>query len=415
MKIKKKLPFHYAWVIMLCGVLISGAGSGVFISALGVFVKPVCQAFQFERAAFMLYSTLFFITNVVLMPFYGFLLEKFGFRRVAGVSSVMCTLALLGYSVSTRLWHFYACAILSGLFVNGLSAMAVGVLVNQWFADKQGFASGVAFSGSGLLAAVLIPVLTRLLASHGAAWTYRFLAVIELCITLPVILFVIRDAPEQIGLTPYRSGGPVHKLTQDAQGMNYAQALRTPCFWLLLIAIMGIAVGQAGPNSNTVSILDDTGYSPEYAARVSSVYMVLLTVSKIGMGFVFDSIGALGGTLVIAICGILFPIAALFNHLPGVPWLYVSLLAVAGTGSTVLGAVLTSRYFGRKDYARIYSVIALGTQLGAAVSSPFLGYVYDRTGGYDTAWYALIGLEILVTLCLLASYRAGRGKMEAIK
>ena len=56
-----KRKVHYAWIIAVFAMLISGAGSGIFISTLGVFVKPVCELYGFQRASFTLYSTIFFI------------------------------------------------------------------------------------------------------------------------------------------------------------------------------------------------------------------------------------------------------------------------------------------------------------------------------------------------------------------
>ena len=144
---------HYAWVIMVACLVLSGAGSGIFNSTLGVFVRPVCEELGFDRGSFQLYSTIFYISNLILMPFYGSLFQRFSFRKIALMGSVMLAAAILGYSFSRTLWQFYLFALLSGLFFNGISIMSVGILINRWFIDRRGLASGVAFSGSGLFAA----------------------------------------------------------------------------------------------------------------------------------------------------------------------------------------------------------------------------------------------------------------------
>ena len=402
-----KRKVHYAWIIAVFAMLISGAGSGIFISTLGVFVKPVCELYGFQRASFTLYSTIFFIVNVTMMPIYGNLFRNFGFKKVSLVSALMCALSLLIYSFSNKLWMFYAAALLSGLFINGISIMAVGILVNTWFEDSRGLASGLAFSGSGIIAAILLPTCNTLIESHGTAFTYRALMIIELLITVPVILFVLKDKPEDMGLAAYKKAGSVPgagDVPADLKGITRSEAFKRISFWMLFFSTVGIAVCQAGPNSNTVSILNDIGYTSAYSARISSIYMVLLTVCKIIMGGVFDRLGSLRGSMLIGAALVLFPIAAQFNHISWMPYLYVLLLALASSGSTVLGSYLTGSYFGKKDYARIFSIISLGIQLGAAFSTPIFGRVYDTTGGYFYAWIFVTVLAVIVVGALITAY-----------
>lgn len=75
--------FHYAWVIAAAGLLMSGAGIGIFNSCTGVFIKPVCEDLGFLRGEFTLYSSISTLICVILMPVFGTLLGRFGFRKVA--------------------------------------------------------------------------------------------------------------------------------------------------------------------------------------------------------------------------------------------------------------------------------------------------------------------------------------------
>lgn len=410
MKTVKQL--HYAWFIAAASMLIAGAGSGIFVSTLGVFIKPVCDQFGFSRAAFSLYSSIYFIINVCMMPVYGNLIQKYSYRKIALLSSLICSGCLLGYSFSNSLLMFYFFAFLSGLFVNGLNIMAIGILINRWFIDSRGLASGLAFSGTGILAAVTQPLCTWLISRFGISTAYQFLAALELLLTVPVLIVIIRDHPEDAGLTPYikiESPNNTSFVPTSSSGFTRSEAMKMPAFWLLFASAAGITICQAGANSNTVAILNDIGYTAAYAARISSCYMIMLTTFKILMGKVFDRVGSLTGSLIIGSCCVLFPLTALFIRFPGMPWLYAFFLAVAGSGASVMVSVLAGDYFGRKDYARIYSILALGPQLGAVFSSPMLGYIYDTTGGYRTAWFLIIGLGVLVCCFLYCAYHGVKG------
>jgi len=393
---QKKLPFHYGWLIVASGMLLAGAGSGIFGSTIGVFVKPVCEKYGFARASFMIYSTIYFIVNVLMMPLFGSLFQKYSYKKIALLCSVVLAGCMFTYSFADQLWMFYAISFVIGLFINGISMMAIGVLVNRWFEDSRGLAAGLAFSGSGILAAILMPVCTSMIETNGIAPTYRFLALVSLFISVPVLLFVVKDRPEDIGLTPYRKGEQAKAAAMPEVGLSRAEALRRPEFWLLFLAIITIAVCQAGPNTNNVSILADIGHSASFAAAVSSYYMVLLTIVKIVIGRVFDKLGSLKGSLIISSSCAIFPLFALLSHTVWAPFVYVSFMAIAASGCTVLGSFLAGDFFGRKHYASIYSIISAGTQLGAAISSPMIGLIYDTTGDYTLAWCLIICLGLIV-------------------
>ena len=405
MSLKGRL--HYAWIVSFAGLLIAGAGTGIINSTLGVFVKPVCEDLGFLRGQFSTYGSISMLVSVILMPLFGSFFKRFGFRRVAIPGAVICGFTLLGYSVSSELWQFYVFAFVSGLFVNGFGIMAIGILVNNWFIDKKGLATGIAFSGSGLLAAILIPIANKIIELQGWRWTYRFLAFVSLFVLIPVLLFIIKDRPEDAGLEPYRSGKreseEMHPTGET--GLTRGEAFRTASFWLLAIAVMGITLCQGGPHVHTISFLNDIGYSAAYASTVSSVYMIFLTGFKVIMGLVFDRLGPLKGSMLIGGCCVLFPVFALFATFPVSPWIYALALGLASSGATVLGPILTGSYYGRKDFSRIYSIISMFSFIGVVISSPFFGSIYDVTGSYTLAWFFVIGMGIVVCICLIGAYR----------
>jgi MFS family permease len=330
------------------------------------------------------------------------------------MSVAVCGSILFGYSVSSELWHFYVLGFINGLFVNGAGGMAVGILVNRWFTDKRGLATGIAFSGSGLLVAVLIPMANRFIELNGWRWTYRFLGCVFLLILIPVISFIVKNKPEDIGLETYRKSKdsePEKKPgSQDDShaGLTRNEAFRTATFWFLAIAVMGITLGQAGPHIHTISFLSDIGYPIAFASTISSAYMIFLTVFKVIMGILFDRLGSLKGSLIIGVCLILFPVFALLALFPVSPWIYALVLGVASSGATILGPILTANYFGRKDFSRIYSLMSMCSSIGVAISSPLYGTIFDTAGSYTPAWFISIGTGIVVCICLIGAFRSSK-------
>ena len=408
---------HYAWIIAFTGLLITGGGVGIFNTSIGVFIKPVCDDLGFLRGQFSLYTSIAFIVSVLLMPLFGSLFKRFGFRRLAVTGATTCGLVLFSYSFVSELWQFYLLAFISGLFVNGVGMMAVGILINNWFTDRRGLATGIAFSGSGLLAAALVPMANRFIELFGWRWTYRFFSCVSLFILIPIILFIVKDNPEDIGLEPYsldeeKKAGHEDGDHQDGSALNAGLArketLHTRTFWLLSIAIMGVGLCQAGPHIHTISFLNDIGYSMAFASVVSSTYLIFLTLFKVIMGLVLDRLGSLKGSLLIGLSCVLFPIFALFAGLPVFPWIYAFALGLASSGSTILGPILTANYFGRKNFSKIYSLVSMIAFIGIAISPPAYGSIFDVTGNYSLAWILTIGLGIVVCLCFILADRESK-------
>ena len=73
-------------------------------------------------------------------------------------------------------------------------------------------------------------------------------------------------------------------------------------------------------------------------------------------------------------------------------------------------AYLASRYFGLKNYSKIYSLLYAAFALGAAVAPGIFGYAYDTFGNYEMVFLISGGLFLLGSVMLL-----GLGKYPVFK
>ena len=409
--VTEKKKVFYGWIIVLAGCIITGAGVGIYNNCNGVFVKPVCDAMGFARGQFTLYSTISMLTSTLMMPFYGELFRKYGVKRFMLLSAVACGLVPIGYSFAGQLWHFYVLAFVNGLLVNGISMMVVGTLVSGWFRDKKGMATGLAYAGSGLSAAVMIPVAGQVIERMSWRWAYRLIGCTGILILLPIILLLVRERPEDMGLRPYTEGEPAESTMDVAYqpvGLTRAEALKTPTFWLLVTGITSLGICAAGAQNHTVSYLSDIGYSVAFTSAIASAQMLVMTAGKILLGLIFDRFGALAGSIFVGVCSVCFPLLAMVAHFPAAPWGYAFFLGFAASGGTVPTTTLTSKYFGDKDFASIFSLCSMASSLGVAIGSPLMGTLYDIVGDYSLAWVACLGFACLVAACFVSSNLASR-------
>jgi len=341
------------------------------------------------------------------MPLYGKIIKRYGIKKIFLTSSVSLALVTVGYSFATQLWHFYAIAAINGVFINGVNFMVVGIMVGQWFDDKKGFATGLAYCGSGLGAAIMVPIVGQMIEQFGWRWSYRGMSIIAVLILIPTVLFIVKERPESMGLKPYTDKNKSTADTLEKQGafagIAFKQALRTPTFWMLAVSFLLISICAGGPNTHTIPYLTDIGYSPAFAASILSLTMIVLTAGKILLGFIFDRFGTLSGSLFVAVCCLGYPLLAMAALNPAAPWAYAVLLGLASCGFSVPVMVLITKYFGNKDIPILFSVCTMITTFGTSASVPMMGAIYDITGSYKWAWTLLFIFAVIITICLIGA------------
>lgn len=397
----KKPKLFYGWYIVLACMLIIGAGIGLFHNSFAVFAASVPEDLGFKRGAFALYVTVQAVASTVATPFYAYLFQRFGLRTIMLTASVVCSGIHFGFSFSTHLWQFYVLAAVLGCFDIAIGVIPIGTLCNNWFFEKRGLAAGIAFAGSGLVAAVMIPLLSVVIEHFGWQMAYRTIGGCALALLLPTLLLIIRDKPQDIGLLPLGSSeherlSPEHGRVL-AEGMTRAEALRSPVFYLFAFSTFCSATLSVGLVMHIAAYLSEIGYTAGYAGAIVSLSMLAMLLGKLIFGIIFDRLGLAAGAF---LSGFLFFLASsllLFAGIGAVPLLFALTFGFAYSTQTVSVTLLTSHFFGEKEFTGIFSLVVMVMMIGYAVGSPIPAGIYDVTGSYTAAWLFFVLLSILTT------------------
>ncbi len=397
----------YGWIIVGASLVILAVGLGMFISTNSVFVKPICDSLGFARSQFTLHRTVLTLTGAFILPLFAKVIRRLGVRKTLLIGSSALSLITVGYSFANSLWHFYVLAFFNGLFVNAVNFMVVGILIGAWFEDKRGFATGIAYSGSGLGGAIMIPIVSNLIGLVDWRFGYRFMGILGAAILIPVIIIFIKDSPAKLGLLPYTKTETEDDMKKSAENppvnLSLQDSFRTSRFWFLIIAFFFISFFAGATNTHSAPYLSDLGYSTAMVSAVISLFMIFLTAGKILLGIIYDRFDTMFGNIFVAVCSLIFPIAALLLPMPAVPWIYAVTVGIASCGLSVPVPILITRYFGAKDYPAIFSLITMISTFGPALSVPAMGAVYDFTGSYKPAWVALLILSGIIAVSLVGA------------
>jgi MFS family permease len=384
---KTRSVFYGWWVV-------AGFSFMTFIStgirhAVGPFLKPIVADLNLDRASFSLVIAVSLFLYGVFGPLVGLALDRFGARLTASVGTLLLVGSLVLTAQVHNFWQFavvYGVILPLGLAVTG-PVMASGV-VARWFNKRRGTALSLLGSASMTGMSLLVPLVTWLILSHGWRTAYVAIAGLVLVAILPVALWVIRESPEQMGLTP--DGAPADAKTAGAasrERVTATTAMQTLAFWQLAGSFFTCGFSMSLLSAHGIPMLTDHGYTPMFASWAFGV----LGGSAIGCTVMLGSLSDRFGrrpVLAAIYAGrvLIFSGFFLIRDNPAAIIMVAVLggITMAGTGS--MTSALTADIWGRFSVSPVLGVIFLVHQTGAAIGSSLAGALFETTGGYGAAF-----------------------------
>lgn len=186
--------FKHGWRVVILGLFgICTSITAALLYAFGTLVIPLEQAFGWSRGDLQASITFLFAGVAISTQLVGWLYRRYGLRRVAIVSIV---LQIVGYLAITRIqgsigWLYLAFFSMP-IVCAGTIAITWTQLINLWFERNRGLALAVILCGTGLMAMILPPLLSRLIAAYGWQAGFIALAAMPLLFTLPLSLMWLR-------------------------------------------------------------------------------------------------------------------------------------------------------------------------------------------------------------------------------
>ena len=358
-------------------------------TALSFFVEPVCDALGLGRGTFTVYYSLMTASGALAIPVLGQIIQKRGVRIVVAVSAFWVSLGFLAFSVSGRLWMFYAVGACMGIFGTACVSLCASVIVQQNYSvSRASGILGIVMAGSGAGGMAVSLVLPGLIRELGWRGGYRVLAVCWLVLGLSALMLLEQG----------QGSGSTRK-EQSTDGMTRAQALRSPRLYLL-IAVSFLLSAACGIQQQLPAVLSGYGFPSTGVAVMMSFFTAALALGKIAQGFFYGKFGAVRGGLIVT--GI-FAASFLMLLLPAMALPGLAALAIGMGTATTLMPILTRLSFGNREYAAIWGILSAASNAGALVATPLFGLAYDLSGSYagalSAAVPALAGAAVLMALC----------------
>jgi MFS transporter, OFA family, oxalate/formate antiporter len=357
-----------------------GASPIPFIS-IGHLVRPLHDEFGWNRQQVMTAVTIFAFAVTLLSPLFGWLVDKLGVRKVANGSLTLFSLTWMSITLTKgNLSIFYLMWLLIGILGGASIPISWTRAVNGWFVKNRGLALAIALSGTGVANLIINAVLPYLIQSYSWRTGVIALGLSTLFIGVPIALLLFREPKTEERPAPSSSDAGVHV------GASVREALREPRFWIIIFSIMLIALAYGGLYSNFVPLLQDKGFDGKVAGAFAGLIGLSLIGGRLLAGWLIDRFWA----PLVALPMLLMPIIACWllsaDQVSGsVAAVCAVMLGVAGGAETDLIAYLAARYYGLKNYGKIYGILYMPFGMMTAISAPLYGRVFDSYGTYNPA------------------------------
>lgn len=419
----QRLPFYYGWAIIFIA-FVTMAVAVTARTSFSLLVPPLIDEFGWDRGLVAGAFSFGFLVSSIISPISGRVMDRRGPRVLilVGVAVVSAGLVLSRYIANP--WHFYLLlGVAVGAGANLMSFTVHSQFLPNWFARKRAMAIGIAFSGVGVGAIVLLPWLQAIIERAGwreACWT---MGIIVLCVLGPLNLLVWRK-PEEIGQLP--DGDKVASAAARRKADNIVDAkwastpwtlgtaARTARFWWINIGFFSALFAWYAVQVHQTKYLVEIGFTPSLAAWSLGIVSVVAIPGQIGLGWLSDRIGReaiwAAGCMGFAIC---YAALIAMEHQPSTTLLYLMVFTQGFLGyalTSVMGPIVLEIFEG-PNFAGIFGMINVASIAGGAAGPYVAGVIHDSTGSYRLAFIMALGFSVLSAVSI---WLASPGKVRVV-
>jgi MFS family permease len=417
--------FFYGWFMVAIAFVTLGVGVNAR-TAFSLFFPPILDEFGWSRGITAGAFSFGFLVSAILGPFLGRMMDRRGPRAVMLLGVALAGAGLGLAPLVTAPWHLY---LTLGVLVGGgtvcLGYTGHALFLPNWFVRRRGLAIGVAFSGVGVGAVLILPWLQRLIASAG--WRAACLAMAGLVIvTLAPLNLLTRRRPEDIGLLPDGDPAPSATTRVGAHAANVvdhawastdwtlALAMRTARFWWVAVGFAGGLFAWYAVQVHQTKYLVEIGFAPAVAASALGLVGFTGITGQIGLGHLSDRIGREWVWTLSCVGFALSYLLLLAMRQHPTPLLLYSMVAAQGVFgyglASVFGAIPAELFQG-KHYGTIFGTLSLASIVGGAIGPWVAGALHDRTGNYVLAFWLAVGACVVSAV---AMWLAAPRKVRAV-
>jgi MFS family permease len=312
----------------------------------------------------------------------GWMIDKYGPRRLMMAGALMMGTALIGLSFSDSLGMFYMFYIFNALgYVCG-GPLPCQVLISRWFDKNRGKAMGIAYLGIGTGGA-LVPLLSAGLEKHfGWHVALSTLGLLIIFIALPMSYFI---------------KGSTVKVSEPGindEAVPIKNILGNRNFYLLALGSMCSIGAVGGVGQHLKLYLRDLNFTQSEAAHVMSFVLLSSLAGRVLMGWLADLMRRKYVMILIyMIVATAIPLL-LLPDFPGRVYIFAVIFGIGLGGDYMIIPLMAGDLFGIRALGRTMGIILVADGIAESTFPMLVGALYDSAKSYAPGFIVLICLAL---------------------
>ncbi len=389
MDVRSESSLSYpGWKVALAGffgVMVSFAA--VVPYTFGLFIKPLSITFGWHREAISAGFTIAALTVAAASPGLGFLLDRYGPRRIILPCIIVFSTAYVSLAwLTPHLVQFYLAYFLIGLVGNGTAYLGYSRAISTWFSRRRGLALSIMLAG-GSCGAMLLPAIAQTAITHyGWRTAFIILGLLAFALGFPLAAWFVRERP--------LAGLAVHASINA--GDRVTKALGGRIFWIIAATVCLYAFSINGAIAHLSPLLTDRGVSTRGAAYALSIIGATSLIGRVLTGIFLDRFFGPRVSQIMLIITVIGIVLLSVAHTLTAGLMAASMIGFSMGSEGDITPYLLSRYFGLKRLSTLYALTWTAYAVGAATGPLVIGRVFDSLGSYRPYTIQLLALPALI-------------------
>lgn len=392
--------FSSRWYQLVIGlVCMMAISSPQYVWTL--FTGPLTQKLGVSLAQVQITFSLLIILQTFFSPAQGWLIDRFGLRKLIATGCTLSGLSWVMASQATSLASLYLSYGLLGGLGTGIVYVGIIGLMVRWFPDRRGLAAGAVAAGYGMGAMLTTFPISNSLKDVGMESTLMTFGLILGVVGLVASQF-LRQPPAQL------AEQPVPIVGQVVADVAPRQMLKTPVFWLMFAMFTMMSTSGLMVTSQMASFAKDFGMTNVMVMGMAALPLAL-TIDRICNGLTRPLFGWISdrwgreNTMAFAFFfeGIAMTLWLLTSDNP-VLFVLLSGVVFLGWGEifSLFPSTLTDT-FGTKNATTNYGFLYMAQGIGSIFGGPVAALLHQYTDSWIPVFTVAISFDIITAALAL--------------
>ncbi|MCK9275509.1 MAG: MFS transporter [Syntrophales bacterium] len=394
--------FYGWWIVGAC-FLIAFYVSSIIFYGFTVFFEPLVKEFGWSYTQVSFASSLRGMEMGIISPLIGYLVDRFGSRKLLLSGIIILGFALVLMSFTQSLFMFYCAMMLAAFGGGGCTSVVTMTAVSRWFRRHIGKALGIMSAGFGI-SGLMLPLVVFLVDSYGWRTALLLFGVGMWIIGIPLSL-IVRDSPEKYGYLPdgeIREFAPVQpKIQHVAPKIKMIELLKIRSLFYLNMAECIRFMVLASVVIHIMPHLSASGISRSTSGFIAAAVPLASIIGRFAFGWLGDVFDKRMVTSV-AFCFMAAGMGAL--NFVSTSWglgLFFLTFPIGFGGLSVLRGTILRQYYDSSVFGSMMGIMMGFAAVGGIIGPTLTGWLFDMTGNYRIIWIIFALLLLVAILFIL--------------